>query len=602
MKAMFLTCCILTATMCWSEEAQYNNKINSFGGELELHTFYDLLHTFGIEVEDSVADRNVDWLKNIQHLPIKAMAGFDLYAPYGGLKAVTGGRLYLDGEFIWKLADGSSITFKNMYLRPTEQKLEVGDLTVLDVVNQNDAVVFKLNNIHASFSNNQTELLMRNMDLRISPWLAESMNMPELSGHIVGQANLSSHLVIPTDYQPLAFPMGACIAGDNWPPQNPDVDVALIAMQEANYLGDVDTNHVIFTPSATLENVGTADVAWWEKFTGPNDPYNNDQHPYLIWNMYREIDNRFEQVGFSGVKHAFFSTNVGCSCNGGNILFPGCTDKYSVGNNNLSTALGPRENISVFDGLWSSTGSFFDQNGDGVQDNSSNGLGENRMVVAKSDFVSDTPPYYNTMPFYISAWYVIRDDVNIFNNMGSNQYLINPNGNGWLLSSASSFAQGSASNRYVAPNTFDLNAGRASRRILQAGEGHLTVAVKVVQKISGQYRYNYMIENHDYDPQVQTIEIPFSDQSTFSDFVFKDTDKNTANDWVVSHDNNTLSLQAPAGNEIDWGFLYSFSFTTDLAPQAGNVTLTGLENGEIQFSADVITPFFDDLIFASGFE
>jgi hypothetical protein len=348
--------------------------------------------------------------------------------------------------------------------------------------------------------------------------------------------------------------------------------------------------------------VGTADVAWWEKFSGsPPDyfpPYNNDQHPYLIWNMYREIDNRFEQIGVSGVKHAFWSTNTVCPCDPGHILFPGCQDKYSVGNNNSSNHLGPRENISVFDGVWNSTGSFFDQNGDGVQDNSSSAVGENRMVVAEADFAD------NTLPYYISSWYIIRDDVNIFNNMGYNQYNITANGNGWNFNQVpnSNFTNGPASDLYVAPNTFDLNAGTASQRIVQIGEGHLTVAVKVIDNMDGTYTYNYMVENHDYDPQVQTISLPLSISASFSGFVFADTDENAGNEWSVTRENNTLKLQSPVGNEIDWGILYSFSFTTNTPPEAGDVKLTGLENAGKEFTSSVITPFLDDLIFETGFE
>jgi hypothetical protein len=137
---------------------------------------------------------------------------------------------------------------------------------------------------------------------------------------------------------------------------------------------------------------------------------------------------------------------------------------------------------------------------------------------------------------------------------------------------------------------------------LQAGEGHLTVAVKVVDLGAGQYRYNYMIENHDYDPQVQTVELPLSDLASLTNFVFADTDEDLGNDWTFSRSNDTLTLQAPIGNEIDWGILYSFSFTTDSMPQAGQVTLTGLENAGTQFSSSVITPLYDDLIFVTGFE
>ncbi len=596
MRIITFICCLLAASVGLSNKQALSSSVASDGGHIEIHTFYQLLSQFGVQVQDGVSQRHEDWSKNILRMPVKATGGLQLYAPYGALKAVQGGQLNLEGEFSWQLPQGSSITFKNLSVRPTTEPIKSGDLTILDLVNQDGQVVFFLNNIHAGFNQQQTQVFFTNMDLRISPWLAAKIQMPDLANHIAGQVNLYSNLLIPASYQAQPLPFGACSAGDNWPPDNPDVDVALIGMDEVEYLGDFDAQNVIFTPSATLESVGTADVAWYEKFDGTFPPYGNDQHPFLIWNMYREIDNRFEQIGVSGVKHAFFTVNTSCICPGGQVLFPTCQDKYSVGNNHLSNHLGPRQNISVFNGLWNSTGSFFDQNGDGVQDNSSSAIGENRMVVAEADFADDS------LPYYVSSWYIVRDDVDIFNNMGHKQYQITANGSGWDLNSVSSFAQGSASDQYVTPNSFDLINGTASQRILQANEGHLTVAVKVIDNKDGSYRYNYMVENHDYDPQIQTISMPLAASASMTNFVFADTDSDSSNDWTAIRSNDVLTLQSTAGNEIDWGVLYSFSFTTDSPPQAGQVSLSGLENAGNQFDANLITPFFDDLIFANGFE
>ncbi len=593
MRILIFIGCVMLTQFSWGNQQDPTSVLSSDGGHLEIQTFYPLLGQFGIRVEDGLTHRATDWSKNSLRMPVKSTAGLQLYAPYGGLKAVIGGQLNLAGEFTWHLPNDAIFTFKNLAIRPVAQALKGDDLTVLELLNQDGQVVFFLNNVHAGL--NQNQVFFENMDLRISPWLAAEMKLPDLANHIAGQAQLYSNLVIPADYKAQQFPQGSCVAGDNWPPSNPDLDVALTEMQEVEYLGDFDANHVIITPSATLQNIGTADVAWWEKFTGTYDPYANDQHPYLIWNMYREIDGRFEQIGVSGVKHAFFTVNTSCSCNGGHILFPSCKDKYSVGNNNLSNHLGPRENIEVYQGLWSSTGSFFDQNGDGVLDNTSSALGENRMVVAEADFVD------SSLPYYISSWYIIRDDINIFNSMGYKQYAITPYNSGWTLNNTTAFANGPASDQYVAPDSFDLSAGMASQRILRAGEGHLTVAVKVLDLGGGLYRYNYMVENHDYDPQVQSITVPLVDLASMTDWVFVDVDKETSNDWVVSRSNDKLKLHAPVGNAIDWGLLYSFSFTSNSPPQAGVVNLTGLENGGNLFNASVITPFYSDLIFANGF-
>ncbi len=125
----------------------------------------------------------------------------------------------------------------------------------------------------------------------------------------------------------------------------------------------------VFTPSSTLRNnvnngstsatiagdpLGTsaapytADIPWYSKFSGNFAPYNNDQHPYLIWNLYRlNSDGSIAQIGRSGVKHAFLTLNTSCIENPGDshILGRGCADVYSVSNNDSNSALGPRSEI-----------------------------------------------------------------------------------------------------------------------------------------------------------------------------------------------------------------------------------------------------------------
>ncbi|MCX7553913.1 hypothetical protein OS175_08480 [Marinicella sp. S1101] len=597
MKTIIPTIILTILAFICSAESKDNHNYRADGGQLKLYFFYELLHDLGIEVEDGIKTRSKDWSLNELVIPVSQAGGLDLYVPDDGLKGVPTGQLLLEADFSWR-SEGDLISFRNLTIQPVKRALKAGELTALEVINEGGDVLFNLDHIHAGFNNNKSMVEFNNMDLRISQWLADKLGKSYLGQMVVGHAHMSNQVSIPTNYvKDQAYILGGCTSG-GWPDENNPIDVQLIAMS-AQYVRSIGNDHVVFTPSATLKNVADSDVAWWRKFTGVNPPYDNDQHPYLYWSMYREIDNRFEQIGTSGLKHAFFTVNTFCACSGGQILYPTCEDTYSVGNNDSPSHLGPKAEIEAFSGLWQSTGSFFDQvpaGGDGSQDTNSNGTDENRMVVAEADF-ADT-----NLDYYISSWYVIRDDIDIYNSMGYRGYQFTPNGNAWITNSTTAFINGPASDQYVTPNTFDLAAGTASQRLLQAGEGHLTVAVKVIDLKDGTYRYNYMVENHDYDPQVQTITLVLADLASFSDFVFADTDELAANDWGFIRDSNELILQAPPENTLDWGELYSFSFTTNAAPQAGQVVLTGSENGGDEFSADVITPLFTDLIFENGFE
>lgn len=158
----------------------------------------------------------------------------------------------------------------------------------------------------------------------------------------------------------------------------------------------------VFTPSSTLRNnvnngstsatiagdpLGTsaalyaADIPWYSKFSGNFAPYNNDQHPYLIWNLYRlNRDGSIDQIGRSGVKHAFLTLNTNCIENPGDshILGRGCANVYSVSNNDSNSALGPRSEIVPASNVWGRCGSVYDTNCDGM----ANATPEGRVKVA----------------------------------------------------------------------------------------------------------------------------------------------------------------------------------------------------------------------------
>lgn len=593
-----------------NKQKEISQRWHADGGKLNVMFFYELLDDWGIQVEGTGKYDKNNWEANSFIMPINNIGGLALKVPYGNLIDIDQGSLSLSGHFSWRYQD-KVIEFKGLSLKASNNIKKQGDVVAFELVNDQGESLLHLDHVHAQLDIKNNFLLLENMDVSIAPALAKKLGLQKLAGLVIAQAHAKSNLTLPLDgYVDIRSLKGSsCENGERLWPGEPrpsdglpaEADVALIEMsaQQRRNLGN---GRVVITPSARLKNVGDlngADVAWFEKFSGTFAPYDKAQHPYLVWNMYREIDGRFEQIGVSGVKHAFLTINSSCliNCGSSHILWPGCEDVYGVSNNDSASHLGPRENIEAFSGIWEESPSFFDPGNTGDQTHSSNSTDENRMVVNAGDLGTAGAEYY------ISSWYVIRDDVNIYNTMGYKQYgtAVDINGNA-QLSEMSGLVTGPASDQYVLPDTFDLAGGTASQRILRAGEGHLTVAVKVVDLGGGLFRYNYMIENHDYDPQIQTIQVPLNDLSSMNDFVFVDTDDNAGNDWSVSRVSDTLILQSPVDNEIDWGILYSFSFTTDAQPVAGDIALTGKENAGDIFNGSLIVPFYDDLIFENGFE
>ncbi len=583
----------------WLEALEQPNKQEQLalrwfatGGAAQLKLFPNTLSQLGVSGNVISKDLQTPWYEQAVEADIETFGGLQLAIPYGQFEQITGGALTLDLPL--SLRFGSvSIETEQLIVRPSTSRFDHPSLEILTADNK---LLFDLDHIHTDVNANAGTLAMRNIDVRISEWLAHEFGSPMMQGLVVGQLDMKTELFAPSGAE-TRLPKGlSCDDRPLWPPLA-TVDVGLVQM-DAQWVRTLSGGDIVVAPSATLKNVGEADVVWRSKFSSAVPPYNNDQHPYLTWGMYREIDNRFEQIGRSGTKHAFFTININCTldCGGGQILWPGCEDVYGVGTNDNGFNLGPRDEIEASTGIWESTGSFFDPGSTGSQTNSSNGTDENRMVVDDAKLNDPQATYY------ISSWYTVRDDIDIYNTMGFREYTTTPSGQAWNISPASTFAEGPALDAYVAPGT--STPTEAVTR-LATRSGNLAVAVKVVDLGKGEYRYNYVVDNYDFDPLLNQFRLPLSASTSFSDFVFVDIDGNAANDWTVSHVGDELVVSAPVGNEQDWGMLFSFSFTTSAAPQTGDVTLISPNASNIP-AATVRVPMpavmLSESLFSEGFE
>jgi hypothetical protein len=314
-----------------------------------------------------------------------------------------------------------------------------------------------------------------------------------------------------------------------------------------------------------LKNVGVTDVPWIAKFAAPGPPYNNDQHPFLIWNMYRVSNGRLEQIGASGAKHAFLTLNTNCGCPSGNTLWVNCEDTYSVGTNNASGSISPRTEITAHTGVWARCGSIFDRNCDGIQDSVPGFTGaadSRRMGVAEPDLQVAGAQYF------ADGWYVVRDDTNIYNTMAYRPVTPSFNGTTWTFGLGTQ-ALGAVADAWVNP----LNPGaNADNQKFASHEGHLTLAVRATDLGGGRWRYNYALTNHDYDDGIVSFSVAVPLGATVTNTYFHDPDRDAKNDWVAVASPGMLSFQppkspmTPAAFAMDWGLLYTFSFEVDAAP------------------------------------
>ncbi len=436
------------------------------------------------------------------------------------------------------------------------------------------------------------------MDVRLSQLFANLLGMPKRAG--LGVASLE--LLASTDLP--ASTMGTGCTNPTW---TGIIDVALTDIPQVGQTVREAGVRVVVTPSAALMNVGTAEVPWYQKFTAnPKPPYNNDQHPFLVWAMYRQMDGRLEQIAQSALKHAFATVNNNClPCVAGHILWAGtgapghpvsgCTDVYGKITNEKRNFLGPRHEITAHTGVWQRCGSIFDPDCDGVEDIPPViDAFDRRMAVVEADLDLVGARYF------LDSWYVVRDDVNIFNTMGYRELDPQLDGNVWNFSQVGGFHQGSVVDGWV--DTAD--PGRDAMNVTSdTGVGHLQVAVRVNYQGGGLYRYEYAVMNHDFDAQVRSVSVPLPAGATANSLTFHDPDTDPTTDWTGAVSASAVTWQAPsAGAALDWGTLFSFGFSASAPPETLSMTLEAQEHGSAPSIEVATLAPGRPALFADGFE
>jgi hypothetical protein len=506
-------------------------------------------------------------------------------APSGVFSTVESGEL--------RLTSGPTLSFRGGVLRLAGTTVRPGSEPRSFVFSAPDGTpLFVADHQHHEVDRVRGGLHLFNLDLKVTRALADRLGQPRYTGMAVGVLEIQMRAAIPA--AKAGQPLGdTCVA--DW--GAPDNDVGLIGMgavqQQAR---DGVAGLVAIAPSATLKNVGVHSVPWNSKFSGTFPPYNNDQHPMLIWNMYRVVGGAIQQIGASGMKHAFLTINSNCSCipNDSHILFTGCEDVYSTGNNNDSNSLGPRSELTAHTGVWERCGSWFDKNCNNSQQDENipqfQGAGDKRRLV-----VTDADLQTPGAQYFFEAWYVVRDDVNIFNTMGRRQVVPSFTGSAWTFT-MQPLTVGPAIDSWVNPANPGPNAD--SQR-LKTSLGHVTLAVRATDVGNGRWRYDYALMNHDFDKRIRSFTVPLPRGATVSNVSFRDVDRDPTTDWVA----NTRALGeltwqlkttgARNGSALDWGLMDSFSFETDFGPSAVQGVMARIVSAEppsVPFEIPILGP------------
>ncbi|MBC7938458.1 MAG: hypothetical protein H7Z19_01630 [Chitinophagaceae bacterium] len=523
------------------------------------------------------------------------------------LRSFIGGALQARGGYVIDTASGR-IDLTDFRLVP-----RLGNTLILDVVGSDGKAWFYVDRLMYELIDNNQRLAVRTMDLRITPELAARVGHPEVSGWTIGELEMTTD-VLRQGANPTT-PRGSTKWHGNPVPGAPgalyeaDLFMHTFSTQYSRCngcTGEGGNGSVVFTPSSTLRNnvnngsaqpsvagdplgtssaMWTADIPWYTKFSGNFPPYANDQHPYLIWNLYRfNADGSIDQIGRSGVKHAFLTTNTSCLENPGDnhILGRGCFDVYSVSNNDSNNSMGPRSEIVPASNQWGRCGSIFDVNCDGVSNSSGNGSYDQRLVVRESQF---SGPAQAGATYMFESWYLARQDVNILNSMATSRATFTRT-SVWAVGGNDQYKLGPAIDRWVDPAAPGPNA--SSVRISTA-EGNVKVAVKTTDLGAGRWRYDYAVMNLDFaraqtegaEPNLRVLRnlgfdnfgVPIG-SATPTDLVFSDGDVDATNDWTpVIRDGRLTWVSANRNNALNWGTLFRFSFIVAQAPVNSAVTM-----------------------------
>jgi len=488
-----------------------------------------------------------------------------------------------------------------------------------------------LDHPHYGLSADGHEFWMRDLDLHIGPALASALGNAAFTGDVIGSVSLS----LPVSGETVPIPSlskqtQTCTT--TWPSSSRRADLKMILLDHDPELGGLsdsitvmrcgipngsgyepctatsNNGLVVMAPDAAVENVGTTAIPWHAMFSDPTAPYGNDQHPYLIWNLYRIDGNgAFRQIGHSGVKHAYYADNFSCTCSPQLASYPGCRETYAAGTNDVANTLGPRSEVIPATGQWGRCGSIFDPTCVGQIETrhfaDDDGY-RNRLVVSERNLL----PEHNPKAKYLFEYgYLVRDERDPESAIASRWVTPSktPTTNGirWSMT-PTNFSLGPALNAWVDPAR--PAQGEMSARESTV-EGHFRVSVRTTKLTGSRYRYSYAVLNEDFaraitsgnEPNLRIeasggfdqFQIRLGTDVRPEEVTFTDSDDDARNDWANSIGDRAVNWHAPSGNSLTWGNVYTFALVARSKPEIGRIMLHVVQPGKpAWYETNILVP------------
>lgn len=327
-------------------------------------------------------------------------------------------------------------------------------------------------------------------------------------------------------------------------------------------------------------NVGTEDAIWFA------DPDN--RHPFIAQGLFRLKNDRFEQIGQSWLKHAFFALGetcndgTGCPCatcgyepghGVGDWLGVGCQDTYGASLNGQQSNLGPRYEVNPWNGAFTWAGSFLSQS------HPTPTRIERRLQVHDADL---NPAQNPGATYFIEGYYVSLDDVNHLNSASHRQLSVSGSPGGtWNFGTLTNTLPGFAFDEWKGTRkTFVAEQLPVVEHV--SPDGRCVLAEKTTTLGGGVYHYEYAIHNIDMNRKIKSFSVPIHPETTLTNIGFHAPDSHgepySNTPWTVSTSGGAITWST-TDNPIRWGTLYNFRFDANAAPVDTVVTLGIYEPG-----------------------
>jgi len=449
-------------------------------------------------------------------------------------------------------------------------------------------------------------LAITNGKLVVSKEFAQALGRPSDAGSVVGTISVGA-VMQPTEITQVAngqpqstvMPPMQRAAGPATPTLVPGPDVIVGEIDSIEQAGNDATSVGLGVGTVSCNN-GDQPIDW--------HPLPNTNHPVIPQNLYRMsggADNteRFEQIGQSWMKHAFFALeeficgtcNTSPPCVTGDQLCPGCADTYVASLNYDQDLIGSRAWVNPFTGV-------FPSNPDPNNHASHNHTGtSHRVTVATSDLI---PAQNSGATYFAEADYISPTEYtwcqahpgqcNMYNNVSYRPFTVSGGPTNFTFGAA-----GPTVRTQPAIQTWALTGATVTQVEPDPGnDGIWFMGYKVTNPSAGVWHYEYALYNQNLDRAIQSFSVPVGGANVSNiGFHAPPQEPGWPNDgtfnnlgyssmpWAVDQSGGTVTWSTETfatnqnANAIRFGTLYNLRFDADQPPQTANGTIGYFKTG-----------------------